>query len=161
MLFARAITEALHVNPQELTWELADRFDKDRVALMVVSPANDPPDTFTERPEPPRRRGVSEPWLPRVYRASVEDRHIDAAIDFVLETLDDLLFARDEEHLRKALADLDVERVSTEVILAFLMGTFRARGALGESRENLYQRAEEKLRREEPEDADALLRGLR
>ena len=91
------------------------------------------------------------PWLARVYHT--ED--VDAAIEMVLETLDDLLCARDE------LTSLDVERVPIEVLLAFLMGTFRARAALGEARSALYQRAEMKLRRDEGARADKLLRGLR
>ena len=69
------------------------------------------------------------PWLARVYHT--ED--VDAAIDLVLETLDDLLGARDEERLREALTSLDVERVPTEVLLAFLMSTFRARAARQEA----------------------------
>ena len=97
------------------------------------------------------------PWLARVYHT--ED--VDAAIEMVLETLDDLLCARDEERLREALTSLDVERVPIEVLLAFLMGTFRARAALGEARSALYQRAEMKLRRDEGARADKLLRGLR
>lgn len=99
---------------------------------------------------------TTEIWLRRLY----ENEDVDSAIEMVLETLDDLLCARDEERLREALTSLDVERVPIEVLLAFLMGTFRARTTLGESRAALYRRAEVKLRRDEGGRADKLLRGL-
>lgn len=116
--------------------------------------------------EPPgveRRRDVNaSDWLKRLYDACARgDEALDQAIDMVLDTFDDLLFAQNESRCNELLQGADVERLAVEVTIAFLASTLRAREALSEARQGFYSRLEARLRREDPERADALLGGLR
>src|SRR5262249_7722865 len=115
-----------------------------------------------ERPAPERRRDVKlTPWLDHLYALGLAgEPAVDAAIDIVLDTVDDLLFERKVERCRELLAQADVERLPVEVALAFLASTLRARQALTPERESFYRRLAEKLRRDAPADVDALLAGL-
>ncbi len=156
--------ESLGAEPASQRWEIVNRYHLERGELNAAVPTDDTLDSMVERPAA-LGAPVEELWLHRLYKACQkavdDDVDMDAAIDLVLETLDDLLFDRAEERLRSTLAQVDVERVPTEVLLAFLMGTFRARSALREARDGLYQRVEQKLRRVEGPRTDKLLRGLR
>jgi len=101
--------------------------------------------------EPPERGVPPEPRAAR----------IDRAVYFVLDTFDDLLFARNEVRCREILWQADAERLPIEVLLTLLGATLRARDALDEARRGLCRRVEERLRRDVPDRVDLLLRGLR
>lgn len=82
------------------------------------------------------------------------------AIDFVLETVDELLLARDYNTCDRLLQRAEVDRLSIHAMLTLLMETFRAKGALP-AREGFYQRVEARLRADQPQRADSLLAGMR
>jgi hypothetical protein len=98
-------------------------------------------------------------WLGRLYDLCAAGKR-GPAVDLVLCDMDELLFLQDERCCNAILKTADVDRLMVEVMLALLMETFRARSKLAE-REGLYQRIEEKLKREEPDEVDDLLHGLR
>jgi hypothetical protein len=98
-------------------------------------------------------------WLDRLYRLC-DDRKRGPAVDLVLDAFDDLLFLQDTARCDEILRTADVERLMSEVLLAILMETFRARSALGE-RDGFYGRVEERLTRERPEKVGALLGGMK
>jgi hypothetical protein len=82
------------------------------------------------------------------------------AIDFVLETMDELILAKDYDTCDRLLLRADVSRLSTHAMLTLLMETFRAKGVLP-AREGFYQRVEARLRADQPQRADSLLAGMR
>jgi hypothetical protein len=109
-----------------------------------------------KRPVPVRS---PEKWLEDLYRLCAAGKR-GPAVDLVLYTFDELLFLLDLPTCNDLLKRVDVELLLIEVSLAFLMETFRAKAALGE-RDGFYRRVENKLQRESPERAVALLGGLR
>ncbi|MEP7125514.1 MAG: hypothetical protein ABJE95_31565 [Byssovorax sp.] len=100
-----------------------------------------------------------EKWLEDLYRLCTAGKR-GPAVDLVLYTFDELLFLRDVPTCNDLLRRVDVELLFTEVALAFLMETFRARSAL-EERDGFYRRLENKLQRESPDRVVALLGRLR
>jgi hypothetical protein len=98
-------------------------------------------------------------WLEALYGLCAA-RKRGPAVDLVLYTFDDLLFLRDVTTCNELLERADVELLPIEVLLAFLMETFRAGTALRE-RTGFYDRVENKVRRESPDDLDQLLGPLR
>lgn len=98
-------------------------------------------------------------WLERVYTLCSEGE-LTPALYLVLDELDELLHERNVARCDQILAAVDVERMPVEVLLAFLMGTFRARTAL-RSRAELLDRIETRLRAETPDRVESLLTPLR
>ena len=63
--------------------------------------------------------------------------------------------------VRSVLDGVDVECEPTEVLLAYLMGSFRNRAEIGEPWTSLLRRVEAKFHREHGDRTDKLLRGLK
>jgi hypothetical protein len=106
------------------------------------------------------RVGSVERWLETLYRLCAEGK-VDPAIDMVLDAMDDLLAARDLARCNEILGRADVERLLDDASIALLMETLRAKGEDLPARSDFYRRIEDKLRRERPSEADALLEELR
>jgi hypothetical protein len=107
----------------------------------------------------PRRLPDVERWLGQVYELCAAGE-VDAALYLVMDELDELLYEHNAERCDKILATADIGQLPIEVMLGFLMGTFRARIAL-HCRAAFFARVERRLRAEVPHRADRLLRGLR
>lgn len=98
-------------------------------------------------------------WLENLYQlCSAENR--GAAVDLVLYTFDDLLYARNVSMCNELLKRVDVDRLLTEVSLAFLMETFRASRALPE-RVGFYYRVNDKFQKSFPERVASLIGSLK
>lgn len=107
------------------------------------------------------RRRLPElgPWLEDVYRLCAGGK-VDPALRLVFDEMDELLHARDTARCDEILGAADVGKLSIDVMLAFLMSSFRARSAL-RRRAGFLDRVEHRLQAEVPERVDRLLRGLR
>ena len=111
-------------------------------------------------PPPPRQRDVrTHDWLKHLYSLGSQGE-IHGAVYLVLDTLDDLLFWRNESRIVEILEAAEVDRLQPEILLALLAATLRARSALGVPRERFYHRVEEMLQRDAPGEVEALLDGL-
>jgi hypothetical protein len=165
--------DPLRYDPIALDLGLASRPEAERRSLaMRRTPTSLHLGDVAEPPlERPHDVDDSDAWLARLVRVveppegtvprEPRAARIDRAVYIVLETLDDLLFARNEVRCQEILERTDVERLPIEVLLALLGGTLRAREALGAARDLLCRRVEEKLRRDAPTRVELLLRGLR
>jgi hypothetical protein len=98
-------------------------------------------------------------WLGRVYTLCSEGE-LNPALYLVLDELDELLHERNVARCDEILTGVDVDRMPTEVLLAFLMGTFRARVSLS-ARVAFLDRVETKLRSTTPDRVESLLASLR
>lgn len=98
-------------------------------------------------------------WLENLYQLCSSGNR-SAAVDLVLYTFDDLLYARNVSMCNELLKRVDVDRLLTEVSLAFLMETFRARHALVE-RAGLYCRIHDKFQKSFPDRVVSLIGNLK
>jgi hypothetical protein len=111
------------------------------------------PIVVARRPPEPRR------WLEQIYTFCAEGK-LNSGLYLVLDELDELLHEHNVARCDEILVAADVDRMPAEVLLAFLMGTFRARAALS-ARVAFLDRVETKLRATTPDRVDSLLASLR
>jgi tetratricopeptide (TPR) repeat protein len=113
-------------------------------------------DVSTWAPEVSRPGGD---WLLEVYSLVLEERREDAT-DLVFEKIDELLQGAEFDRCDEILRRLDVHRLSTSLMVAFLSITLAAKSELG-ARAALVDRIEARLREIEPSRLEGLLTGLR
>lgn len=123
------------------------------------------PDTFTigaaaeEVGTPPVPVPNTEKWFEALYGLCADGKR-GPAVDLVLDAFDELLVLQDEAKCNELLKLADVERLRIEVLLAFLMATFRTGSALRE-RAGFYDRVANKVHRDSPDRREALLGRLK
>jgi hypothetical protein len=121
--------------------------------LRVVQPVTEAGSAWSPVRRPPE-------WLDVLYRLCEEGKE-DAAVDLVIDAVDDLLHVRDLPRCDEILKLADVERLSVRAMLALLMETFRARSGLP-SRLGFYEQVDGELRSRLPDArVDALLATLK
>ena len=107
----------------------------------------------------PRRLPELRRWLEQIYSLCAKGE-FNPALYFVLDELDELLHERNVARCDEILVAADVDKMPVEVLLAFLMGTFRVRTAL-RTRKEFLNRVENRLRTETPDRVELLLANLR
>jgi hypothetical protein len=99
-------------------------------------------------------------FLEELYGLCSSER-TNAAVDLVIDGVDDVLAANDVARCEDILQSADVLRLSVSVMLALLMETFRARKVVP-ARAEFYSRVDRRLRETLPSSkVDALLATLR
>jgi hypothetical protein len=91
--------------------------------------------------------------------ALVEGEYIDAAIDLLFEVVDDWFLARQFEQCDRFLADLDITRLDTNLLVGVLSITYAAKDKLQE-RAALVPQVRARLEQLAPGRADRLMEGL-
>jgi hypothetical protein len=98
-------------------------------------------------------------WVEDIYSALAKGQ-TDAALDLLLDRLDDALSAGDLAQCEEALVALDVGRLNIEACLTVLAVTRAARQEL-RGRASFLKRAEGRVSELAPDRAEVLLQGLR
>lgn len=98
-------------------------------------------------------------WLEDLALAG--ERGLDDAIISALDRMDQLLEAGDDARREGILRAADPDRLPIEVSLALLAGTLPARASIEDVRASFLNRLEQRIERDTPGEAAALLRGLR
>jgi len=98
-------------------------------------------------------------WIDNLARARTQVE-INAASYSVLKRVHHILIAHETARLDQILKCASVERLPIQVLVGLLASSLKAKQYLVE-RSGFYERVEERLRREEPQRANGILRGLR
>jgi len=98
-------------------------------------------------------------WLDRVYTFDAEGK-VDDALDVLYDAIDDLFDGGHFAHLDAAIREIDVNRLSSALLVGLLSITLAARDHLVE-REGLVRAVERRLQEIYPGNVADLLKGLR
>lgn len=98
-------------------------------------------------------------WLEHLTRAKTT-LEINEGSYAVLKRVHRILLAHETSRLDCILRHAPVDRLSIQILVALLASSSKAKRFLIE-RDGFYQRVKARLRRDEPQRTDALLRGLR
>lgn len=98
-------------------------------------------------------------WLDNLTRARTT-LEINEASYSVLKRVHHILIAHETSRLDQILKYAPADRLSIQVLLALLASSSKAKRYLVE-RDSFYERVEKRLRRDEPQRANGMLRGLR
>jgi hypothetical protein len=100
-------------------------------------------------------------WFDIIYAADLDDHTSrTTACDAILDVTDDLFLAGKFDECNDLLQRVDVSQLNTFTMIAFLAATNPAKDKLSYHRK-FFSKIEERLAKEEPVRANALLVGLR